>query len=871
MTTSREQPLILKFGGTSVADAARMRRVAELVAPRAAEGPVVVVVSAMGGVTGALEEALILAAGGDRGWQGVLDSLRSRHAEAVASLGGEGAGGGGGAPATPAGDPGLLPEELLEEELPDLLHGVFLLREASPRTRDAVLSAGERLSAPLVARALATRHPPGARAVDARTLLVAEGAFGNARVLAEPSAPRVRGTLGPLLEAGVVPVVTGFIASTLRGQTCTLGRGGSDYTAAELGRLLGAGCVEIWTDVDGVMTADPRVVKRAYSLPSLTYAELMELSHFGAKVVYPPTVVPAREAGIPLRIRNTLNPSAPGTWVHRGARPSPAQNPGGGPEPSGPIRGIASLPRCALLRLEGDGMAGVPGIAERLFGAMARRGVSVILISQASSERSICLAVAPGDAEEAREAVAQAFALEVAAGLVNPLVVEEEAAIVSVVGEGIRNTPNVSGRLFSVLGARGINVRAIAQGSSELNISVVVRAEDEARALRAIHDAFFLPGLRRARLYVAGTGRVGQALLGRLAEAFPRLREERGIHLAMDGVARTGALRVEEGMPPDRWMALVEPVPGGDPSEDPLEALVSAALAQPRRPVLFVDVTASDAVARHYPRLLRAGVSVITANRRGVAVEGGRWEELQEAAARGLAPRGGRGSGGGLYVEATVWAGLPLLRTLADLVDTGDRVLALEGALSGTWSHLLAGDDGPFSDRARHAWALGTMKGEPWEDLSGVDTARKLVILARAAGLSLEVGEVEVEPFLPGPAEGWQGLGPEAFLARLADPVHGLDARVAEAEARAREGGRRLRYLALLAAEEGGRVRARVGIEAVDPDHPAWHLPGGDNLVAVTSLHHRAAPLVVRGPGAGPEVAASGVLSDILRAVLEGG
>ena len=816
---------VLKFGGTSVSSAERIRGVAEVVRRQAARGPVVVVVSALGGVTNELVAAAAEAAAGGAGWRSRLEGVSRRHHEAFDDL------------RDGMDEPGVAAEllELLEVDLRDLLHGISLVREASPRTMDALLAHGEILSSRLVALALRRAGIP-AEAVDAREVLVTDDTFGNARVLPESTEPRVRARFARTGEPGEpVPVVTGFVAATLRGETSTLGRGGSDYTAAVLGAALGASAIEIWTDVDGVMTADPRMVPNAFALQELSYAELMELSHFGAKVVYPPTVHPARDAGIPLVIRNTFRPDFPGTTIRHDVAPASGV----------PIRGIASIHRVALLRVEGDGMLGVPGTAYRLFGALGRRGVNIILISQASSERSICLAVDPADVPAAQRAVGEEFALEYRIGLLDELVVEEDCSILAVVGEGMRTLPGIAGKVFRILGGHGINIRAIAQGSSELNLSMVVSAEDEPEALRAVHDAFFFPGVRPARLYLAGVGRVGEALLAQLSERQERLRSERGFHLTLAGVARRkrGVIRAL-GIDPGRWREEVEA------GEADLEALVEAAIRSFPRPAVFVDLTADDAPVHHYERLLREGVSVVTANKRGVSGSGALYRSLQAAASRG----------GGLYTETTVGAGLPVLRTLADLVATGDRVDRIEGVLSGTLSYLAsrAMDEGPFSELVREAHRIGFTEPDPRDDLSGLDVARKLVILARTAGLEIEPEAVEVEPLLP--VDEWASLDLEAFWKVLPQADEAMAARIAGVKAR----GNRLVYLAQISAEG-----ARVGLREVGPSHPCHSLPAGDNLFAIHSRHYRTTPLVVQGPGAGPDVTAAGVFADILRAAAE--
>jgi len=832
---------ILKFGGSSLADPERLCRVAELVAARVESGPTVVVVSAMGGVTNALTEAARIAAGGGPEWRKGLRSLAERHRDTLDALIQGPTVGVQDRDRIGAAEVRQRMDRLLDEELHDLLHGIFLVREASPRSMDAVLSVGERLSAELLSVALQVAGT-AAEPVDAREILVSDDNFGNARVLEEASAPRIRALLGRMLgepTPAPVPVVTGFIAGTRLGETATLGRGGSDYTAAVLGAVLKAGCVEIWTDVDGVMSADPRLVPSAFSLPEVSYAELMELTHFGAKVVYPPTVHPARTAGIPLLIRNTFRPEFPGTRV---ADRIPTLNGGL------PVRGITSLRNTALFRLEGPGIAGVPGIAQRLFGALAREGISVILISQASSERSICFALAPDVVETARRAVHREFELERRVGIVDELVVEDDCSILAVVGEGMRDTPNISGRLFGILGRYGINVRAIAQGSSELNISVAVDRSDEAAAVKAVHDAFFHAGSRPGHLFLAGIGGVGSALLDQLAGEWDRLRDSGGFSLAIGGIARSSRVVTDpEGIHPGMWRDRL-----GEAPEEPaaLDRLVDAAMASSRRPRVFVDLTASEAPTLHYEKLLAAGISVVAANKRGPAGAGDRLRTLQRAARRSA----------GLYIETTVGAGLPILRTLADLVATGDRVERIQGVLSGTLSYLVgrAMEGGDFSGWVREAHAAGFTEPDPRDDLGGTDVARKLVILARTAGFDLEPGQVDVEPLLPDPT--WLDLDEATFWDRLPE----LDPEMAERVERAREAGRRLAYLAEVSAEG-----ARVGLREVAAEEPAWGLAPGDNLVAFHTARYAPNPLVVQGPGAGPDVTAAGVFADILRAVAE--
>ncbi|HSW29781.1 MAG TPA: bifunctional aspartate kinase/homoserine dehydrogenase I [Longimicrobiales bacterium] len=815
MTASPRPIRILKFGGTSVADAQHIERVVELVLADTGEVDRIVVVSAMGGVTQLLVEASDLAAAGDPSYRERVDAVLERCREALATL---------------------VPQSELTSlqavfdgwagDLRDLLHGVSLVRECTPRTRDSILCFGELVSASLVAAAF-RRHGHEAAACDARALVCTDADFGHASVDMAATRDLVGRHFGSSCS---LQVVTGFIAATAEGETTTLGRGGSDYTAALLGALLAAERVEIWTDVDGVMSADPRLVPEAFSLPALSYEELLELSHFGAKVVYPRSVHPARQQGIPLLIRNTLNPAFPGTWV--GAAQAPADE--------RPIRGISSIREVVLLRLEGDGMVGVPGVAGRLFRSLARHSISVILISQASSEHSICFAVEPSSLSRAMRAIEDEFRLERGAGLVDELSVETDVSVIAVVGSGMRERPGVAGRLFSLLGRRGINVRAIAQGSSELNISVVVSRSQVEAGVRALHDAFFAPSRDVAHIYLAGVGNVGGELIRQMSAVADAPRDCGPATLRLAGVAdsKRSATTVA-GLAWEGWgSALAE-------AEADAHALVDAALLDPAEVRIFVDCSANDTLPESYPALLAAGASVVAANKKGFAGSWAAWAERR----RGPLARS--------YIEATVGAGLPILRTVEDLVRTGDRVLHAQCVLSGTMAYLFSQvmDGRLFSDALAEARTLGYTEPDPRDDLSGLDVLRKLVILSREIGWTVEPGDVTVHPVLPG--EGWEALSVDAFLARLPE----VDAHFEELRRAAAAEHGRLCFLA--EAEEG---HASVAVRVVGPGHPCHSLAGTDNLVALRTERY-SSPLVIRGPGAGRTVTASGVLADILHAI----
>ena len=822
---------VLKFGGTSVATAESVHRVVEIVGRAREAGPVAIVVSAFGGVTNGLLKTAAIASRREDAWETELETLKSRHRSTAAEL---------------LGTDSAAATEVLDqiesrfEELHELLRGVYLLRECSPRIQDAIVTYGERLSALVVAAAL-NKAGIEAEACDTRPLIVTDASFGKAQVDVDMSFPRlserIRGSK-------TVQVVTGFTGATAEGHTTTLGRGGSDYTAALVGAAINARAIELWTDVSGVMSSDPRVVPQAFPQEAMSYAELMELSHFGAKVVYPPSIHPARSRGIPLLIKNTFAPDDPGTEVTDDAAPA-----------DGPVRGITSVRDVALMRLEGDGMVGVPGIAQRLFGALAQEQVSVILISQSSSEHSICFAVAKGDAEAARRSVNKAFELERRLGYINDVVVEEGHTVVAAVGEQMAHHPGIAGKLFAVLGAHGVNVRAIAQGSSELNISAVVEAGDEVKAVRAVHDAFFATDHRRLEVFLLGVGTVGGALLSQLHQASHLLRDKHGLDLRVVGAASSrGAIQDPDGLPVDdpdglrdRLAAAAQADGGANP-----EAWVDAFAERNGALKVLVDCTASDQVKDLYIRALAQGVGVVAANKKIFSGPAADFDHLHTLARQGRAS---------LFFETTAGAGLPVLSTLKDLTRTGDQVLGVDAVLSGTLNAILdrLSPEMPFSAAVRAAYDEGLTEPNPYDDLSGLDVMRKLCIIARASGHSVEPESVQVEPLLP--AEPWAELDLEGMWSRLPE----LDEPFEQQRRAAEEQGCRLRYVASIDEQGQGRV----AMQSVPSDHPAYGLTGPDNLVAFTTNRYRHSPVVVRGPGAGPEVTAAGVFADILHAAAD--
>ncbi|HND87346.1 MAG TPA: bifunctional aspartate kinase/homoserine dehydrogenase I, partial [Saprospiraceae bacterium] len=722
--------------------------------------------------------------------------------------------------------------------LGNVLHGIFLLHEVSPRSLDFVGSFGERNSAFLISHAMRQAGIP-ADFLDARDVIRTDAHFGAAKVDFEATNRLVQAHYAT--HAGRVQAVTGFIGSTADGITTTLGRGGSDYTAAILGAALHAEAIEIWTDVDGVLTADPRRVKKAFTLPTMTYREAMEMSHFGAKVIYPPTIQPALAQGIPLVIKNTFHPEFPGTFigVHASA---PAV---GGPAAEAPISGISSINQINLLTLQGSGLFGVPGIAGRLFGALARAGVNVVIITQGSSESSITFAVSPGHAKAAQLAAEQEFGYEIREQLIEPLRIESDLSVVAVVGENMRYRPGIAGRLFQALGKNGVNIVAIAQGSSELNISVIIPAADETKALNAIHDAFFLSGAQSLHLYLVGVGLIGSTLLGQIAAQADFLREKRGLDIKVAGLANSRQMVFHpEGLDLSRWKEALE---GGQPFSMPefLEQMRTLNLPN----AIFIDNTASAEVAGYYDQILDESISVSTPNKQAASSPFAQYRRLKDIAAkRGVLWR----------YETNVGAGLPIINTLNDLLHSGDSILKIEGILSGTLSFIFnqfchADNRASFSSIVAEAKRRGLTEPDPRDDLSGADVRRKLLILARETGLALEAADIEVENILPAPCLAAPTV--EEFFRELERCDGHFEALRQEAEAQ----GKVLRFVATL---EGNA--ARVVLRSFDTSHPFYFLSGSDNMVVFSTDRYRERPLVVRGPGAGAEVTAAGVFAEVI-------
>jgi bifunctional aspartokinase / homoserine dehydrogenase 1 len=817
--------VVHKFGGSSVADADCFRKVAAIL-ESAPAGRLAVVLSACRGVTDALLRLVALAERRDERVQGEIAHLRERHAAiAEALLSAEAA-----HSYCVAFDSDC---RAIEQTLGSL-HLPRSLERAPPSPRgvtDLVAGFGEIWSTRLFQRFLAERaRRPGPVAwLDARRVLVVEwGPLGP--VVQWPESRTNIGAQLPATFQGTL-IITGFIAVDRRGVPTTLGRNGSDFSASIFGALLDAGEIYIWTDVDGVLSADPRRVPDATVIDSLSYSEAMELAYFGAKVIHPQTITPAVSARIPIWIRNTFAPDKTGSLIC--AEPASLL----------PVKGITSIERVALVNLEGTGMIGVPGTAHRLFGALREEGISVILISQGSSEHSICCAIPQEQAERAATVVRNAFERELSEGQIQSVDVDADQAVLAVVGDGMAGTPGIAAKVFTALGASGINIRAIAQGASERNISVVVDGRGSVRALRAVHAGLYLSP-HTLSIGVIGPGTVGSVLLDQLASQAERLRRQFRLDLRVRGIIGSQRMVLADSdVATADWRARYQ----RDGQAADIARFVEHVRLDYLPHTVLIDCTSNEGIAGRYAGWLAAGLHIITPNKKANSGDFGYYQRVQSA----------RRNGASHYLyEATVGAGLPVVQTLRDLVQTGDEISAIEGIFSGTLAYLFNVYDGSrgFAQIVRDARQRGFTEPDPRDDLSGQDVARKLIILGREMGLPLELGDVSVESLVP--ADLTAGTIDE-FMAQLPRYDEMISDRLAAARARDKV----LRYTGQLAASG----QASVGLRELDVRHPFANIALTDNVVRFATRRYCDNPLIVQGPGAGPEVTAGGVFADLLR------
>jgi aspartokinase/homoserine dehydrogenase 1 len=786
--------------------------------PFVGKEPIAIVFSAFGGVTDMLIKLSNLALAGDQDYKVELEQLEKRHLDAVRDLIG-----------VQRQSSFLAQVKFMINELDDILHGVYLVKERTPRTVDYIMSFGERLSAYIISEAFCDRGI-AAEFLDARTIVRTDNHFGHAKVDFETTNLLIRNHFGSHPD---LQIVTGFIGTSESGETTTLGRSGSDYTAAILAGALQASSLEIWTDVDGMMTADPRKVKKAFTVKEMTYEEAMELSHFGAKVIFPSTMQPAMANSIPIWIKNSFNPSFVGTKISEDANGR-----------SLIIKGISSMNNISLISVQGSGLLGVVGVSMRLFATLAREKINVILISQASSEHSICFAIESGISAQAKVALEKEFQYEIQNGEMDEMLVENKLAIVAIVGENMKHNPGTSGRMFNALGKNGINIIAIAQGSSELNISTVVQESDIGKALNVLHEAFFLSDRKVLNLFLVGTGLIGKSLVKMIADQFAKLSKENLLEINLIGVANSKKMLFDEmGLKLDSCVDTMKRE--GETME--MQAFLDRIRELNLSNSIFVDCTSSETVTDSYEAILSANISIVTPNKKANSGPLQKYRTLKSIAfKRGIK----------FLYETNVGAGLPVINTMNDLLLSGDKVVRIEAVLSGTLNFIFSGftEGKRFSEVVKEAKEKGYTEPDPRDDLNGMDVARKTLILAREAGVPLEISDIQVENLVP---EDCRKAGTlEEFFICLAKHDDQFEALRKQAMSKKEK----LRYRSVL---ENGKTS--IQLASVGELHPFYSLAGSDNIILLTTERYHERPMVIRGPGAGAEVTAAGVFADIIR------
>ncbi|WP_281670361.1 bifunctional aspartate kinase/homoserine dehydrogenase I [Segatella buccae] len=804
---------VLKFGGTSVGSVKSILSLKKIVENEAKHQPVVVVVSALGGITDKLIATSKLALKHDDGWKTEFDDMVDRHHKMIDTI----------ITDTKKREDLFNTVDALFEQLRSIYFGVYLIHDLSEKTQDAIVSYGERLSSNIVATLIG-----GAKWYDARNFIKTERKNGKHVLDNELTNKLVLDTFDNLPRVSLVP---GFISRDRdTDETTNLGRGGSDYTAAILAAVLDAEVLEIWTDVDGFMTADPRIIKTAYTINELSYIEAMELCNFGAKVIYPPTIYPVCIKNIPIRVKNTFNPENPGTIIKQEVEDNRK-----------PIKGISSISGTALITVTGLSMVGVIGVNRRIFSKLAAHGISVFMVSQASSENSTSIGVREQDVAAAVEVLNDEFAAEIEDGAMFPMHAECGLATIAIVGENMKHAAGIAGKLFGTLGRSGISVIACAQGASETNISFVVKAEFLRKSLNVLHDSFFLSEYKVLNLFICGVGTVGGKLIEQIKKQYEELKERNRLKLNVVGIASSrNAIFNRDGLDLENFH---DELKRSEPSTP--ERLRDAVINMNIFNSVFVDCTASKDIAMLYQSFLEHNISVVAANKIAASSDYDSYLRLKTTAlARGVKFR----------FETNVGAGLPIIGTINDLRNSGDKILKIEAVLSGTLNFIFneISADVPFSETVRRAKEQGYSEPDPRIDLSGTDVVRKLVILSREAGYKVEQADVEKHLFVPD--EYFEG-SLEDFWERLPRLNADFEKRRKQLEAE----GKRWRFVATM---EGGKTN--VALKAVDRNHPFYNLEGSNNIVLLTTDRYKAYPMQIQGYGAGAGVTAAGVFANIM-------
>jgi len=813
---------VLKFGGTSVANPTNILKVIDIVKGKIYDDNVLTVVSALGGVTNSIVECGQLALARDLKYEMKVHDIEAKHIETAQQL----------------IDNGKLREiigeiKTLATELKDICHGIYLLNEISLKTKDYLLSFGERLSAIIIAQAFNSRGIETVH-IDARDLIITDENFGNANVNFDLSYFNIR---EKLIGLGKNVIVNGFIALSSKKRATTLGRGGSDYTAAIIASAINASVLEIWTDVNGVMTADPNIVSSAYTLERLSYEEAMELSHFGAKVIYPPTLQPVLKKGIPVLIKNTFAPEEKGTLISKEIDPTGRA-----------VKGLSHIDDVALLTLTGGGMIGVSGIASRLFSMLSQNKINVIFITQASSEHTITIGINQNNVDNAVELLNVEFASEMKLNKIDEVHVDEKLSIVALVGDNMKESIGLSGKAFHALGTNGVNVRAIAQGSTERNISIVIKKDDIKKALNVLHESFFLSELKKIHLFVIGVGNVGNKLLMQLQEQSDYLKKEFKLEIRIVGLANSRKMLFETGfIKLDSWEKdLMEK---GEQMD--AQKFVKIMKGLNLRNSVFIDNTASADIAGLYASILQGSISVVASNKIAASSAYKNYRYLNELATKKNVK---------FLYETNVAAGLPVIKTIRDMIKSGDKIIRIEAVLSGSLNFIFNNFNAQsnFDEVVIRAMEEGYTEPDPRIDLSGIDVMRKILILARESGCMMEIEDIQNEKFIPD--EILQVEPKEAFIEALKKNRDFFENIRKKSESL----GQKLRVTAIF--DQG---KASVKLLSVGKEAPYYQLDGKDNIVMVYSKRYKEQPLIVKGAGAGAEVTASGVFADIMSIVNE--
>ncbi len=809
---------VLKFGGSSVSNAVNINKMVDIIKNIKDKDKTIIVVSALGGTTDALINSVVIASIGDEVYKEKLKEIEHRHLEVVKDL----------IPVAQQSSVLSMVKKICNE-MEDICNGVFLLQELSSRTRDRMMSFGELLSSQIISAKLRYAGLDN-EWIDARKLIVTNSNFEHAVVDFEITNKKIIDFFSTTSSS--LLMIPGFVAADKKGITTTLGRGGSDYTASVFAAALSANILEIWTDVSGMMTADPRLVGTAKIIPQVSYKEAMELSHFGAKVVYPPTIQPVMKKNIPVWVKSTFSPAEHGTLIENISIKN-----------NGSVSGISSINKIALLSLEGSGMAGIPGFSKRLFETLANEQINVILITQSSSEHSICVGIEDAYSDAAKIAVDIAFSYEIETGKVEPLIVEKELAIVAVVGDKMKSHPGISGKMFSALGKNGVNVRAISQGSSERNISAVIAAGDVKKAVNVLHEEFFETTYKQVNLFITGVGNVGSRLIAQLQQQHDYLEENLRIYIRVVGMANSKKMFFDDkGIDLNNWPELLD-----NGEEMNLGNFVKTIQNKNFRNSIFADVTASEQVAEIYGSILQKSISIVACNKIAASAPYNFYQNLKSLA---------REKNVHFLFETNVGAGLPVIGTLNDLLLSGDKINKIEAVLSGTLNFVFNNYNGEksFARVVKQAQEEGFTEPDPRLDLSGKDVMRKIMILARESGKKLEMDDITNNTFMPGSCMSGSVQDFYAEMEKEEDHFKSIFEN-------ANNAGKKLKFVAKYEDE-----KAEVGLQLIDPEHDFYHLYGKDNVVLFYTNRYVDQPLVIKGAGAGAEVTASGVFADIIRA-----